>query len=471
MAIKTILFAVLFAVCFLGAIWIPVLGVLGYVGHYGIGPERQWWHARLNGLGLRYSFLLATVTAVGIVLNWRRLRFGKKFLLGPEVLMLLLLGVVWLSVLVGGATVGRYTVTDHPSVKFTKVVIFALMLTHVVTDMKKLNWLLWVLVACALILGLQAYDVPRRAFQEGRLESVGGHDFMESNFLAAYMAVLLPVICIQFMHSKWRGKLLCAAAGVFGMNTIVLTRSRGAVVGIAVGAVVAALLSPRKYRTKVVAGLVILGLGGGYLADPQFIERTATITRSEESRDHSAQSRIDVWLAASKMIADHPTGVGAGNFNQNVGRYNSRMEGKSTHNTYLHCTAELGLQGGAVFGLLILGAFKLLRQIRRRADSLPQEHRARVVFLSYGMLISLATLLACCVTLSVTYLEFLWWIFMLPVCLSRVVDNLEADQDLVLVADDATPRKKRGTRGPGEGTRAKRLGQARLPVHGEVGHG
>ena len=472
MALKAILFVVLFVTCFFGAVWIPLLGVLGYVGHYSMGPERQWWHARLVGVGARYSFLLAIVTAVGMAVNWRRLRFGKKFLLGPEVLLLLLLGVVWLSVLIGGATSGRYTVTDHPSVKFTKVVIFALMLTHIVTDLKKLNGLLWVLVACVLVLGLQAYDVPRSAFSEGRLETVGGLDFAESNFLAAYLAALLPIIGIQFLHSKWPGKVLCLVAGVFGTNAIVLTRSRGALVGVGAGALVAAFLSPRKHKVKVIAGLVIFGLGGLRLADPQFIQRMRTISRSEDDRDRSAQSRIDLWRASGRMIAAHPMGVGAGNFNQNIGRYDSRLRGKSAHNTYFHCAAELGLQGIALFGLLVIGVFRSLRQTRRRADSLPEEYRARVVFLSYGMLVALVTLLACCVTISVTYLEFLWWIFLLPVCLSRVVDNIEEDPDRIPGADTTGLRTTREmARASKDARKTTRLRPPHPPLHGEVGHG
>lgn len=427
MALKTLLFISLFAVCFLGAPWAPLLGVLGYMGHYCVGPERQWWHARLSGLGLRYSFLLAIATAVGIALNWRRLRFGKQLLVGQEKLLLLLLGIAWLSVWLGPSTMGRYTTVDHPSVKFTKMVIFVLMMTHVVTDIKKLDRLLWVLVIGVMILGVQAYDTPRRAFMRGRLNSVGGPDFSEANFFAAYLVTMMPIITVQFIRGGWLGKALCLVAGVFGMNAIVLTRSRGAVVGLAVGGLVAACLSPKKYRLKIIVILVVAGLGGLHLADPQFIERMSTITRSQDQRDTSAQSRFDLWSAAMKMIADHPAGVGVGNFYQNIGRYNRNLAGKDAHNTYVRCAAELGLQGLTVFGLLIFNAIWMLLRIRRRADKLPAEHRVTIIFISYAMLVSLAMLLASCLTISLTYVEFMWWSLMLPVCLVRVVDNIEAD--------------------------------------------
>ena len=321
MGLKTILFILLFAFCSGGALFSPILGVLGYVGNYVIGPGGKWWHAPLSPLGIRYSYLLALLTGVGIALNWRRLRFGKSIFVRQEKLILLFLGIVWMSVAIGEATVGQYTKVDHPSMKMTKMVIFALMLSHVVTDFKNLDRLLWVLIIAALILGLQAYDTPRSAFNRGRLESVGGPDFREANYLAAYLAAMLPLIGVQFLRSKWLGKATCLLAGVFVTNAIILTRSRGAVLGLALGVLVALLLAPKKHRSKILIGLIVAGLGGLYLTDPQFIARTSTIARPQEERDAASQNRIAIWRGAAKMIVSNPLGVGAGNFFQTIGRY------------------------------------------------------------------------------------------------------------------------------------------------------
>ena len=102
------------------------------------------------------------------------------------------------------------------------------MLTHVVTDLKSLNRVFWVMIVATLLLSLQAYGKPRWAFIGGRLEGVGGVDFTDANALGAFLAAMLPIIGVQFLRSAWRGKLLCLATGVFATNAIVLTRSRGA---------------------------------------------------------------------------------------------------------------------------------------------------------------------------------------------------------------------------------------------------
>lgn len=425
MPVRTLMWAGFFAVTVVGALWNPLLGIVGYIGHYCIGADRQWWNAPLSGLGIRYSFTLAAATAVGILLNWRKLRFGSSLLHRPEKLALLFLGIVWLSVLMGPETVGRYDRPgiDHPSVKFTKIMIFAFMLTHVVTTRKDLDRLLWVLILGAFVLGHQAWSTPRSAFNRGRLESVGGPDFAEANFFATYMAGMVPLIGVMFLRSRWIGKAACLLAGAFTVNALVLTRSRGGFVGLALGMVAAALVAPRRHRGKIALGLAVAIAGGVYLADPQFIDRMSTITTEEEQMEGAASSRIEIWRGGLRMLKDHPLGVGAGNFYQTIGRYAPAHEGRDAHNTYVRAACELGIQGIAVFAAMIFVAGRSLWKLGREVEGLPPEEQDRRRLLSYGMLVAMVTVLGGCITMSLTYVEYLWWFLLLPVCLIRSVEN------------------------------------------------
>jgi len=421
MPLKTILFIIAFAVCTVGAIFTPLLGVLGYVGHYMLGPDRQWWEAPIGHWGIRYSFTLAIATAIGMALNWRKLRFGRSLFTRHEWLILLFLGIVWLATITSEETVGRYTLVDHPSVKMTKVVIFALMLTHVVTTSKRLDALLWTLVAGSFLLGLQAYDTPYRQFASGRLERVGGPDFAEANFFGAFCVAMLPIIGMQFFRSGWVGKGVALVAGAFTANAIVLTRSRGATVGVVAGVVAAALTAPKRYRLPILAGLIVAAAGFLYISDPQFLNRASTILAEEEERDTSAQSRIELLRVGKEMLSKHPLGIGAGNWYQTIGNYKKEYAGKDAHNTYLKCACELGVQGIAVFGVIIVNAFLILRRLRRRAESLPPNLRRDVLMLSFGLTTSLVAYLACCLTMTLIYIEALWWLLALPVAFERAV--------------------------------------------------
>ena len=425
MPLKGIMFIGLFLLCAGGALFLPCLGVYGYISNYCIGPVSQWWAAPFSGLGIRYSLTLALTTAIGMLLQRDKLRFGESFLQWQEALMLLFLGIVWLSTFMGVETVGRYTMVDHPSVKFTKIVVFALMMTHIITDKHKLDGLLWVFVIASLILGLQAWDLPRRAFVGGRLEGIGGADFNEANYFGAFMAAMLPIIGIQLFRSNWFGKAVCAVSAAFTANAIVLCRSRGAVLGIAAGAITACLFAPKKHRKKIAVGLVIGMIGGIHVADPQFIERISTIIHAEETRDESAQSRIRLWAAGIKMAIDHPLGIGTGNWYNRIGLYIPEYEGKDAHSTYIKCVVELGWHGIIVLFFIVITAFRSLTAVRR--VSFHPDKGIDSDIISFGLTISLYTYLACCITMTLIYSEFFWILLSLPVCLSRVVENSTAD--------------------------------------------
>jgi putative inorganic carbon (HCO3(-)) transporter len=432
---RTLLFAVMLAIAYAGSFIEPIWGILGYVGVYSVGPQRQWWAAPINALGLRYSLTLALVVAAGMFLNWGNLRYGRRFLCDHEKLILLFLGIVWLLVVVGPSTVGKYNYVDHPSIKLTKVVIFLLMLSHVVTNFKNTNRLMWGLILGTVVLGIQAWETPYSSFNKGRLSSVGGPDFAEANYFAAYMATMLWIIAGQFLRSGWQGKFLCAVAGAFTANAIVLTRSRGAVVGLVAGGIMALWIAPRQYRSKILLGMVLAGAGFLYLTDDRFLERSATIVASSEERDSSSQSRIYMAKAGIRMWMNNPLGVGAGNYYQSINPYAPLMRNMDAHNTYIRCLGELGIEGLVVFLLLIASAFRILREVSLRARELPDHEAEQMIFWCFGLKCALVTMCASCLTMSLTYVEFLWWMLILPVCLQRTLQNAEREAEAMAVDD------------------------------------
>lgn len=404
----------------------PQLGIYGYLADYCIGPSQQWWEAPFSGIGIRYSFSLALATIMGFVLQRHKLRFGFSAMQSQEILVLFFLGAVWLSFLVsGGSTTARYSTIDHPAIKFTKIIIFVFLMTHIVTDYNKFNGLLWVFVLCALALGLQAWDLPRRSFVSGRLEGIGGPDFAEANFFAAVMAAILPIIGVQLLRTKkWVPKVLCLASAAFTANTIVLCRSRGALVGIVMGCFAAMLMAPKQYKKKIALGLLLGAIGGLYVTDQQFLDRmTSIIVSEEEERDESAASRFRLWEAGLQMVSDQPLGIGIGNWYQTIGRYIPEYEGKDSHNTFVKCIAELGFHGFFLFALIIYFALKEHLRIKTMSGQLPPEIGDAFILLSFGLTLSIVIILTCGLTITMIYTEIIWILLMLPVCIRRSIEN------------------------------------------------
>jgi O-antigen ligase len=428
MSLKGLVFIGIFGFCTLGALFLPQLGIYGYIADYCINPADQWWGRPFAGYGLRFSFTLAVATLIGIYLQRSKVRFGEVFFVRQETLLLLFLGLVWLLTLLGPETVGRYTVTDHPSIKLTKITVFALMMTHVITDIPKLSGLFWVFTSASLLLGIKAWDLPYRRFVKGRLEGIGGADFAEANFFAAFMAAMLPLIAIQFLRCRtWYGKLFCLASGAFTANAIILCRSRGAFLGLLAGAVTTCLLAPRKHRKAIVA-LLILGIAGFvYLTDDLFVSRVSSITTDQETMDSSSSSRIELWKAGAKIFASNPLGIGPGNWYQKIGHYLPHYQGKDSHNTYVKCVVELGIFGISLFLLLLWQAYGNLKRVHDGALRL--DHEDADTFSQYylAILVSLVIILVCGLTITMIYIEIIWLLLMLPVCLRRALDNRLAE--------------------------------------------
>jgi len=431
MGIKTILFLLGFVMASGGALFVPLWGVLGYVAHYNIGPEDMWWAVPLRHYGIRYSYILALATAFGMGLNWQKLRFGKPLLAGQEIMILLFLGLVWLLLPLSEPTAAeQYSIVDHPTIKLIKIVIFALMMSHIVTTMRRVEIFFWVLIAGAMLLGYKAYTTPYSSFVAGRLETIGGPDFRASNNLAVYLAILIPIIGIQFLNCGWKGKLFCLVSGAFAVNAIILTRSRGALVGIAAGMVATLILAPRKHQAKITVALVLALIGGIYLTDTAFWTRAGTITASGEERDSSAQSRLEIWKGGMEMLMAHPQGVGAGNFPQEIGNYAPRHHNRDAHSTYVLCAGELGLVGIGLLTALLINCLRILVRIRRQSRQLQKPDQERVLLMGHGLLVSLVITAACGLTGSLIYIESFWWFLVLPVCLNRALENLQEDSKI-----------------------------------------
>ena len=423
MPAKAIIFIVLFLICTVGAVFLPHIGIYAYVSDYYMGSASQWWAAPFRAMGIRFSLTIAVVTIIGIFLKWKNLKFGRGLLYKQETLIVIFLIFVWFFSIIGEETIGRYSTSDHPTVKLTKIVVFAMMMSHLITDINKLTGLVWVFIFGCLMLGVEAWSTPYSSFSGGRLEGIGGPDFRDSNRFGGFMAGMLFVIGAQFLRSGLIGKLICFLAGGFTANAVILTRSRGAVLAVGAGMFVLLMTVPQKYRFFILSVLIIAGAGIFYLTDTTSLERTATVTATTEERDKSAQSRLDIWAGGYKMFKDNLLGVGPGNFYQNIGRYQPLHPGRDAHNTIIRCIGELGLWGIVLFGWIVLNASLIYYKFIRLYILYQDDMHRDFLWLSLGLLCCLGAMFTYGMTGTLLYTEYLWWMLAVPVCLQRSYDN------------------------------------------------
>jgi len=416
--LKTILYLFLLSSAVLGSIvYTPLLGILGYVATYNINPVGHWWGSALVDWGIRYSLFLAIATGLGIVFHRSKIKFNRLFE-SQEILLIIFLGLIWLSIPLGFG----FNEAESNAIKMAKVTIILLMASHLITNLKRYETMIWTLIIAGLYLGVEAFSAPAWMFRGGRLNvGVGGSDFGEGNFLGAHFAMLLPFLGVMFLKGGWKSKVICLLPGVFVTNSIILCRSRGIFLAILVGIISAIIFSIRRQRLKIFLGISIAIGGAIFLTDPGFWRRMEHIDADASQIDASTRGRLLAWEAALSMAWDYPLGVGEGNFKTFIGQYNPEMLGRDTHNTFLRCLAELGVQGAFVLFLLIGNAFYMLFKLKKDSKHLPKKRE--FLWHIYGLKIALIIYIVAGVFITHTYIEEFYWLLMFPVLLKRAVEN------------------------------------------------
>src|SRR5690606_34954857 len=117
------------------ALMIPMVGVACYMVLYHVFPETTWWGASLSVLGIRYSFVCGLCLLIGAILNVNRLRFGQRFVHPVEWGVLLVFMAMLLSTVTGTLWDAR---TEYVLDKMAKVMLFAMMFSHIVTTRRRL---------------------------------------------------------------------------------------------------------------------------------------------------------------------------------------------------------------------------------------------------------------------------------------------------------------------------------------------
>lgn len=357
------------------AIFNPLIGVALYVIVYHLNPETQWWGASVQWTGLRTSFTVALATGIGMIVRWPQFQHGARQFPLPMVLTILF-GVIALGSLGWGVDLTERG--QYQAEKFAKSLIFLVILIRCVRTPTHyhvviLSWLIGV-----LYLGYEARGGVGQ-LEGGRLsKGLGGGDFAESSDLSVHLVATLPLIgAMFFMARTWWGRTFALVTGALAVDTLIMTRTRNALIGLVVMGVALVFSLPRGYRAKGVLAIIVGAFLAVQLTDPEWWSRMATITHYDS--DPAAAWRFTYWHAALDMVNDYPLGVGLGNFHHFIMNYIPGLTyERSAHNTLIACLAELGWLGLFLFLTIIGVVFWRLGAVRRMARALPPIQEIRI---------------------------------------------------------------------------------------------
>jgi putative inorganic carbon (hco3(-)) transporter len=333
---------------------------------------------------------LPEITAIAALLAMgaSRLAAGQPIVkITPEIGGVLGLAIVMLvttpfSVWPGGAFSAFLEV-------YLKVALIFILLTHTVRSpemLKRLTWLLILAMGYVALRGVMDYLRGVNLIAGGRLAGPIAGLMGNPNDLAMNMVTFIPFAIVAALgRGQPAARLVAAAIAVLMAATIVFTKSRAGLLGLAVMGIVLIVQGGRLR-----AGLLMAVLVGALVAIPTMPEamwtRISSIVNQEEDETGSREARKELMLQGWRTFLDRPlTGVGVGQF-QNYNPPGRSVMWQETHNVILQVLAELGAAGGAIFVFLLIRPVISIVRTRRllpRAPSrriVPENRTASLAF-------------------------------------------------------------------------------------------
>jgi len=189
----------------------------------------------------------------------------------------------------------------------------------------------------------------------------------EPNQYAAFLVLFLPAYIALAMSGYgmgWAKKVFYYGAALSTFAVLLLTGSRGGVVGLFIGCIVGFFVFKKYIDTrKLIATLAKVVLAGVLVISAILVKhsdlimsRLAAVTKSTDAVSASA-GRLWIWEQGFKIMMEHPksflVGMGWDTFAGYVGIV--------SHNTFLNVFFDLGVMGFILYLLLIVWIFSKLK--------------------------------------------------------------------------------------------------------------
>jgi hypothetical protein len=274
----------------------------------------------------------------------------------------------------------------------------------------------------------------------GRYEAFLGPGVDDSNMVGIHMITGLAMAGFLFLITKGKKRWIAFAMVPLILNTIILTASRSAQLGLVVAGIAGLILAPKQKRLAVglcgALGLVLLLM---LAQNDVFWDRAATIQESvgdERGMESSAASRWVIADANLRMAMDYPLGAGYRG-NETLSAYyiapeflTAETSTRSAHNTFLAILVDQGIPGAIIFVVLVLwGGARLTALLLMDRHGLPPELGGYRAMIGAG----LAALLVSGQFVNALRLEVAIWLIAMLAALDGLCQQWRAQQDALAV--------------------------------------
>ena len=404
----------------------PVFVFVVYQSIYFFNPSKRWWGYAIPDLS--YSYYSVVLMAFIVFINWKKTSQNKLFEAPPTKWVYLFLFV--------HLTAYSYAVLpirhDIFFIYFLKLVVIISIAYKLISNIKDLHIAIMGYVFGAWYLSFYTYQVGRNSGD--RVEGIGTVDAQDSNGVAAALApAIIFGIYYLWRSPDWKLKGVALIALAFTCNALVLINSRGAVLGVVLGAgyfmyhLYKSRIKTRNQKATVVF-LCLVGLAGvSVVVDDTFMERFSSLqeeTAGVNKEGESGSTRILYWEAAYRLALDYPFGTGIYGFNyhavnyidanSHVGRKLRNSGGfKSVHSSWFSTLAEVGFIGLFLLIAIIVSCFRALKKCK---TGLLERKSAQDYYLIIAIEGALITYMVAMTFLDRHRAEILYWLILFSMC-------------------------------------------------------
>ncbi len=296
-----------------------------FVGYY-LGAFLRPNELSLNLYGVPLAMPLAAAALVGSVLWWFRKGYPRERAIQP-IILLVMLGHFYLSAVLLESALAPVFGHERPvdsAALWRKFDIYLKMFLVIVIGSKALqseNWVHRILTtvgtAGAFLGGwanyhyfvLKTYPITG----PGPAIGLGGGIFADRNDFCMFLSMSI-IICwyLAFLTKRWWMRMVWLGTMPFLLHAILLTESRGGLLGAAIAFLYIAWRSKRR-KLMFVGVTVGLAVALLFFTSDSLMARYGTI--SDYEQDASALSRLNTWRTGWRIMWGNPLfGVGLENF-------------------------------------------------------------------------------------------------------------------------------------------------------------
>jgi putative inorganic carbon (hco3(-)) transporter len=258
---------------------------------------------------------------------------------------------------------------ESTTIRYASFAALYLVISQFVGDERLQRRIAWVLsIACATTGVLAIENLLAGTFPQAAVL------YTNQNDTAFVLATTLPLTLWLLREGGLRAAAALGMVGVIAA-AVVLTFSRGALVGLAAFALWQLVIQRRRVFLLLAAAAVAAIATAAFVhSNPQEVERG--LQQKQRAAETNVQKRLQAWHAATTLIEHNPIlGVGPGNFASHFYDATGNPPGTPSltvvHNAYLDVPTEMGLPAGVLFLLFVGIVFRRAMQASRRGVSPP----------------------------------------------------------------------------------------------------